>query len=442
MFARGLLLPVAVVALVLAAGAARGEESAAQKVYDKVWPFIVVVRATDNNGNEAHGSGVIIGDNEVATNCHVVADANRIVVLRAANKGGAADDDETIAAHVSRGDYGRDICLLSVPDLQKNAKAAAIRKSKTLKVGEAVFAVGSPQGLDYSISAGIISQLRSLAGTPPLIQTDAAISQGSSGGGLFDADGNLVGLTTFYNREGQNLNFAVPTEWIADIRKKPAGEIAGADEKAGAKAGLDFWDKTIELETAEYWQGMLAHCRRWTEAEPQNATAWFGLGVAYRNLSRDDDAIAAYREALRINPEYANAWNNLGVAYYKLGRNDDAIAAYREALRIDPEYVLAWNNLGVTYGILGRKDDAIAAYREALWVDPEDAVAWYNLGVAYYKLGRNDDAIAAYREALRINPQYANAWAVLSIVYRAQGRNAEADEAHQKHLRLKVLSGE
>jgi hypothetical protein len=92
-------------------------------------------------------------------------------------------------------------------------------------VGEPVYAVGAPQGLELSLSEGIVSQLR--GGPPPLIQTTVAISQGSSGGGLFNAEGELVGITTFYLKDSQNLNFAVPVEWIGEVAetKSPPNAI-------------------------------------------------------------------------------------------------------------------------------------------------------------------------------------------------------------------------
>ena len=65
-------------------------------------------------------------------------------------------------------------------------------------------------------------------------------------------------------------------------------------------------------------------------------------GITYDNLNRYNDAIEAYRQALRINPEYADAWDNLGFAYRKLNRYNDAIEAYRQALRINPEDAWAW----------------------------------------------------------------------------------------------------
>ncbi len=98
-------------------------------------------------------------------------------------------------------------------------------------MGEPVYAVGAPEGLELPLSEGIVSQLR--GGPPPLIQTTVAISPGSSGGGLFNTEGELVGITTFYLKEGQNLNFALPVELIAEaagnkIRERPSVEAPAA----------------------------------------------------------------------------------------------------------------------------------------------------------------------------------------------------------------------
>ena len=459
-------IQLAILALAAAIPSANAAENDAAAVFEKAKKSVVVVRVFDADDNQsAQGSGVITAENEVTTNCHVVENISRVEVVRQGEK-------KPIAAEVKSGDVGRDLCLLSAKGL---ADAAKIRNAKDLTVGENVYAIGSPQGLEFSISGGIVSQLRALGGSPPLIQTDASISSGSSGGGLFDGEGNLVGITAFYYEDGQNLNFAIPSEWIADARlnDSPFSESA---PRISAGSSLDFFDKGYELFEAKNWSELLAHSQKWTKAEPWNTSAWNSLGLAYGNLGRYDDEIAAYREALRINPEYADAWYNLGLAYRALDRYDDAIAAYREALRINREDAKAWYNLGVTYGVLGRYDDATAAYREALRINPELAIAWNNLGVTYYNLERYDDAIIAWREAvrinseyasawsnlgaaynnlnryddaivalreaLRINPEFAIAWKNLSIAYRLVGRNAEADEANQKYLRAKILSGE
>jgi tetratricopeptide (TPR) repeat protein len=387
------------------------------QVFDKVKDSIVVVKTLDAQGKvKGQGSGVLLPSGKIATNCHVVEGGASYQVGRG---------KELVPATLYAEDGDKDICLLDAKGI--TGKPAQLGKAAGLKVGVPVYAVGAPKGLELSLSDGIVAQLR--GGPPPFIQTTAAISPGSSGGGLFDGEGRLVGLTTLYIEGGQNLNFAMPVEWIGEI--KPGRKLA-----AEGRSWTEWEKRSVALEKLKDWQGMLEWCLKWKKSEPENDDAWYGLGIAYRELKRYDDAIDAYRQALRINPEDANAWNNLGDAYDKLNRYNDAIDAYRQALRINPENAFAWNNLGNIYNKLKLYNDAIDAYRQALHINPEYANAWYGLGDAYGKLKRYNDEIEAYRQALRINPEYANAWNNLAIAYALSGNRTAALDAVQKLRRL------
>ena len=99
----------------------------------------------------------------------------------------------------------------------------------------------------------LVAQLR--GGPPPLIQTTAAISPGSSGGGLFDGEGRLVGLTTFYLEGGQSLNFAMPVEWIGEVKpgRKPVAE---------GDSDIELWKRAGALEAAKDWRDCLSGAGR------------------------------------------------------------------------------------------------------------------------------------------------------------------------------------
>ena len=266
-------------------------------------------------------------------------------------------------------------------------------------MGDPVYAVGAPKGLELSLSDGIVAQLH--GGPPPFLQITAAISPGSSGGGLFDGEGRLVGLTTFYLEGVQSPNFAMPVEWIGGV--KPGSKLA-----AEGRDQAEWLKRAAALETTKDWQGLLEWCLKWTKSEPENADAWYNLGVAYGFLRRYEDAIEACRQAIRIDPEFALAWYNLGLAYSSLNRHDDAVEAYRQAVRINPEDTDAWYNLGVSYGFLRRYDDAIEACRQAIRIDAEFALAWYNLGLAYSLSGNKTAALSAVQELRRLNPTLAD----------------------------------
>ena len=191
-------------------------ETEAGDVFELTWRSVVVI---ETGGGQ--GSGVALKPNLVATNCHVTdAATSPIAVFKGENR--RADKSQSHPARVVAGDRKRDVCLLEVSGLW--AIPAETRKAAEMKIAEQVYAVGAPKGLDFSISGGLVSQLRgedaegnALVGSAPLIQTDTAISPGSSGGGLFDAQGRLVGLTTFAYRDSEGLNFAVPIEWALEL---------------------------------------------------------------------------------------------------------------------------------------------------------------------------------------------------------------------------------
>ena len=107
-------------------------------------------------------------------------------------------------------DFDADRCVVKTPSLTLNP-VSGIRRYDSLEVGEAVFAVGNPRRMERTLSDGLISGLRS-QDDGRLIQFTAAISPGSSGGGLFDAHGNLVAITSYSLKGAQGINFAIPAE--------------------------------------------------------------------------------------------------------------------------------------------------------------------------------------------------------------------------------------
>jgi len=387
------------------------------QIFEKVRDSVVVVKTYDGKGElKSQGSGILLPTGKIATNRHVVEGGSSFQV---------GSGDKFVPASLYAEDFDKDICLLEAKGLDR--KPVELGKTSSLTVGDRVYAVGAPQGLELSLSDGIVSQLRGV--TPPLIQTTAAISPGLSGGGLFDSRGRMVGLTTFYVEGGQSLNFALPVEWLSKV--KPGKKSVTKDR---SRAG--WWMGAVARSSKKDWSGLYVWSLLWTTSESDDAVAWFYLGFAYGELSRHNDAIEAYRQALRIDPENAFAWYNLGTACSKLGRHNDAIEAYRQALRIGPEHALAWFNLGTAYNALGRPNDAIEVLRQALRIDPEHAVAWSNLGTAYNALGRDTDAIEAYRQALRIDPEYALAWFNLGVAYALSGNRGAALDAVRELRRL------
>jgi hypothetical protein len=154
--------------------------------------FVIEV-LTDEGRLLGGASGVAVADDQVITNEHVTARGTLRV-----RRGGSS---WTVSRVVAEKKF--DLALLTVDRLN----AVPADWGTPTAVGDRVYAIGAPRGLELTMSDGLISAIR-----PGLIQTTAPISPGSSGGGLFDQHGRLIGITTSSLREGQNLNFAVPID--------------------------------------------------------------------------------------------------------------------------------------------------------------------------------------------------------------------------------------
>ena len=221
--------PIAVLALAsVLAPAARALTPA--EVFAQVSPSVWRVQTFDASGLLlGQGSGVVTAAAQLVTNCHVLARAKRVQVRREVR-------DAPLPATLLQWDPPRDLCLLSVPALQ--APAVPLARLAEASIGQPAYAIGHPQNLDLTMSSGLVSSLRrNDAGQVFLIQTSAAISGGSSGGGLFNDRGELLGLTTIGSTAGatQNLNFAVPADWIADLpRRHQAAQAARAKAQASS----------------------------------------------------------------------------------------------------------------------------------------------------------------------------------------------------------------
>ena len=170
------------------------------------------------------GSGLIIGaDGLILTNYHVVRDAAEIVVK--------LNDRRQLAARIIGYDERSDLALLSIA--ADDLPVARIGDPREIRVGEWVLAIGSPFGFDYSVTAGIVSaKSRSLRTEQyvPFIQTDVAINPGSSGGPLFNLDGEVVGLNSqIFSRTGgfMGLSFAIPIDLAMNVASqlRETGEV-------------------------------------------------------------------------------------------------------------------------------------------------------------------------------------------------------------------------
>lgn len=179
-----------------------------------------------------------------------------------------------------------------------------------------------------------------------------------------------------------------------------------------------------------YWKNSESLFSHALESTERNWKAHHSLGNTLVKSGRNEEALAHYAAALKINPIYPSLHYDRGVTLAALGRLPEAAASYREALRLDGGLVEAANNLGSLLLQSGQADEAVAFFRRAVEIDPAFPDAAFNLGIALERQGRSDEAIRVYTEALQKTPRFMKIHLNLGVLLWKKGELAAAE----KHL--------
>lgn len=218
------------------------------KLFEETGPSVVTIHVYNKKGNKlGQGSGFFVDKRGiVATGWHVVSAAE---VVRLAS----SDGKEIGVSMIVSADKTWDVALLKAD----STSFAPLRMAESgrAKVGMAVAAIGSPLGLDQTLSTGVISGLREKEGHKDLLQVTCAISRGSSGGPVMTTDGKVLGIAQSTSVRGQNINFAVPVRIVRQLlksmdEKKPERKLSAFTPKVkkaieGAKALRQKLEKEV-----------------------------------------------------------------------------------------------------------------------------------------------------------------------------------------------------
>ena len=256
--------------------------------------------------------------------------------------------------------------------------------TKLPEVGERVIVIGTPLGLDKTVSDGIVSAVREIPGFGKIVQLTAPISPGSSGSPVMNMKGEVIGIATFFVVAGQNLNFAIPGERIARLTMGTGGNPFRARRRQERKTGLPRQKDSMPRDSIMSGQKItgrlfpiLLRRSRETRSMPRPISR---SDIVWPELGQYKEAIGPYQQAIRINPKDADFHNNLCVAYGMVGRYDDAIESCKQSIQLKSDLAESHNNLGWSYQRLGRYQEAIQSCKEAIRLRPDFALAHYNLG--------------------------------------------------------------
>jgi len=338
------------------------------KILNAISKTVAKIETYDKNMTPlGQGSGIFISsDGELVTNYHVI--------------GGA----QFITAKLPSGAYFK---LNNVLGTNKNYDVAILKfeahdipfagegDSDKIEDGEKIFAIGNPMGLESTISEGIVSKAKRELNGMEFIQFTAPISSGSSGGGLFDSSGNVIGVTTMslditpeLQKEAlaQNLNFAVPVNLINKVRKR---------EDA-----------------------------RFTEESPE---FYYSVGILAENKKDYDKAIEYFKKAIVLDDKYVDAYIELGSIYYQKGLWDLQQQVFETAVQLDPNNSDAHYSLATAYEDKGLYDLAIHEYRKVIELKPDDKDAHYDVGILYVISGDYNNASQEVKALLDLDPGLA-----------------------------------
>jgi tetratricopeptide (TPR) repeat protein len=405
------------------AGAAVAQDFLPELV-KRIKPSAVAIETFDARDNTvARGSGFFVAPDRIITNRHVIERSNRVEIH-------LLDGKKFPVKGVLGVDGEGDLALLQV-DVPRALSVPLPIVQTVPQEGESIVVIGNPYGLEGSVSNGIVSAVREISGYGKIIQITASISPGSSGSPVVNMAGQVIGVATLQAAEGQNLNFAVPAERIAQLRindLQSFSALSAETQKNKHAAAERLYSLGLAQLSRDDYARALPYFEKAVETDPNYAEAWYQAGYSYGILGRHPEALKASRQAARLRPEWPATYVNIGASSFALGQYREAADAYKQAIKLDDDNAETQYSFGVTLGKLNRTDEEILSYRRTLAIKPDHVNAMEKLGLALFKQRRFAEAAGVF-EQLKVYKPDAKTYNYIAESYLEMGKSDEGIEA-------------
>lgn len=303
-------------AFILALGFAQSAsaESVADMAY-KLKAAVTKVHVTTQSGGHGVGTGVVVGKDLVATNCHVLANARGVKITKFG---------ESFTPEAMKADWKHDLCILRFKFLE--LKPVELGDSETLKYEQPIFSIGFPGGPPKpQTTQGKIKALYPMDNSH-IVRTDASFVMGASGSPVFDADGKLVAISTFKSPGRGAYFYNVPVKWIKALLDAPETESL-------ASGGTPFWDapdterpffmRVVLPYQNDKWDELKVVAQDWLLKEPTSPEALFYAGVAEERLGDTHKANSYFTKVLGMHPQHGATLIELGLMANRAGKTDE-----------------------------------------------------------------------------------------------------------------------
>ena len=307
--------------IILQSGTTINAQYSIPDLVERIKPSIVtIITYNEHNQPIGQGSGFFIDYQHIVSNSHVFEGVSHAEAI-------LYDQSSVLIKGFVYQNARTD--QISVRITGKGANVTPLKFARAIpKQGETVVVIGSPYGLEQSVTEGIISSIRYDNDYGELIQITAPISPGSSGSPVLNLKGELVGIATFQLVAGQNLNFAIPfkshnnlhrvdLQPFSKIKTQLSNDIIPTDLQFLLAANLSFLDSKYD-EALHYYQKSI-------KANHLNIDAYIGAGKCKWHLKDAKSAEAYFDRALKIEPENAVPYYKVAAFYHSLGTHSKRV---------------------------------------------------------------------------------------------------------------------